>query len=84
MMRLMRTVSVKTRIVGLVVVLLVGGIWGLAVRVSIAVQRDLEQLLSQQLSTTVRLAADALDQDEAGPVVRAYSASERLMKAGRN
>jgi PAS domain S-box-containing protein len=59
--KLIRSMSLKTRIVVLVVVLLIAGIWGLAARVSAAMQADLQRLLSDQLLATVGYVAADLD-----------------------
>ncbi len=53
--------SLKTRVVLLVVVLLMAGIWGLALRVSAVLQADLETLLSEQLLATVGYVAADID-----------------------
>ena len=54
--------SIRTQIVLLVVMLLIAGIWGLAVRITFVLQGELEKLLSAQLSATVGLVADEIDQ----------------------
>ncbi|HSQ03310.1 MAG TPA: hypothetical protein VLN59_04715, partial [Burkholderiales bacterium] len=58
-----RSLSLRTRIVLLVVVLLMAGVWGLAVRVTTVMQDDLEQQLSGQLSATIRFVTDDMDRD---------------------
>lgn len=55
------SLSLKTRVLLLVVGLLVAGIWGLALRVSAVLQADIEKLLSDQLSTTVDYIASDID-----------------------
>jgi PAS domain S-box-containing protein len=53
--------SLKSRVVLLVLVLLLAGIWGLAARVTAVLQADLESLLSDQLLTTVSYVAADID-----------------------
>jgi signal transduction histidine kinase len=59
----LRSLSLKTRIVLLIVALLMAGVWGLAVRVTTVMQAQLEQELSHQLSATAYYVADDLDRD---------------------
>jgi signal transduction histidine kinase len=58
---LVRSLSLKTRVLLLVAALFVVGIWGLAARTTAVLQTDLEQLLSEQLATTVGYIAADLD-----------------------
>ncbi|MCX7174579.1 MAG: EAL domain-containing protein [Proteobacteria bacterium] len=51
----------KTRILLVVLALLVVGIWGLAARVTVVVQNDLEDVLADQMSSTVHYVASDLD-----------------------
>lgn len=53
----------RTRVVLMVFVLLLVGIWGLAARVAALVQADLEGVLTQSMSTAVRFVAADLDSD---------------------
>ncbi len=55
--------SLKTRVVLLVVVILVAGIWALALSVTMALQRDLTELQSASLSAEVVNVAADLDRD---------------------
>ena len=55
--------TLKARVVLLVVVLLVAGIWGLALSVTLALQRDLTQMQSANLSAEVASVAADLDRD---------------------
>src|SRR5476651_8084 len=55
------SMSLKTRILLLVLVLLVAGIWGVAARTAAVMQADLEQLLSDQMSATVNYIATDID-----------------------
>ncbi|MBI4289872.1 MAG: HAMP domain-containing protein [Betaproteobacteria bacterium] len=59
----LRSLSLKNRIVLLVVVIFVASIWGLAIRVTAVLHADLEKLLSAQLSATVGYVAADLDRD---------------------
>jgi diguanylate cyclase (GGDEF)-like protein len=56
-----RAPSFKARILLVVLVLLIVGVWGLAVRVSAVLQATLEQLLAEQMSATVAYVASDLD-----------------------
>ena len=56
-----RTMSLRTRIVLLVVALFIAGIWGFAVRVTASLQSDIEKLISEQLSSTVGFVASDID-----------------------
>ena len=53
--------SLKTRVVLLVVALLVAGIWGLAARVTAVLHADLEAVLSDHLLATVGYVAADID-----------------------
>lgn len=55
--------TLKARVVLLVVVLLVAGIWALALSVTLALQRDLMQMQSANLSAEVGSVARDLDRD---------------------
>ncbi|MBI2960388.1 MAG: HAMP domain-containing protein [Betaproteobacteria bacterium] len=55
--------SLKTRVALMVFVLLVAGIWALALSIIVAVQRDITELISANLSAEVRYVADVLDRD---------------------
>ena len=58
----LRTISFKLRILLVVPVLIVVGIWTLAVRATAVLQDDIQQLLSEQMSATVgNVAADIVD-----------------------
>jgi PAS domain S-box-containing protein len=59
----LRQMSLKTRVVLLVVVMLVACIWGLALGVTLALQRDLMQLHSANLSAEVAGVTADLDRD---------------------
>lgn len=61
MAEFLRSLSLKTRVMLVVFVLLLGGIWGLATRVAAILQADLEQVLFDQLSATVAYVAADLD-----------------------
>lgn len=56
-----RTLSIRTRIVLLVVALVLVGIWGVAVRATVVLQDDLKKSLSDHLSTTVAYVTSDLD-----------------------
>ncbi|TRZ90375.1 MAG: diguanylate cyclase, partial [Rhodocyclaceae bacterium] len=53
--------SFKGRILLVVLLLLIAGIWGLAARVSVVMQNDLEKVLAEQMTATVRYVASDLD-----------------------
>ncbi|MFA6311135.1 MAG: EAL domain-containing protein [Sterolibacterium sp.] len=53
--------GLKTRIQLVVLALLLAGIWGLAARVTVAMQDDLEKVLADQMSSTVHFVASDLD-----------------------
>ena len=55
------SLSFKTRIQLVVLALLLVGIWGLAARVSVVMQDDLETVLAEQMSATVHYVAADLD-----------------------
>lgn len=57
------SMTLKARVVLLVVVMLVAGIWALALSVTLALQRDLTQLQSANLSAEVISVAADLDRD---------------------
>ena len=57
----MRSMSLKARVVLLVVALLIAGIWGLAARVGSVLQADLKSALSDQLLATVGYVATDID-----------------------
>ena len=57
------SMTLKARVVLLVVVMLVAGIWGLALSVTLALQRDLTQLHSAHLSAEVVSVAADIDRD---------------------
>ncbi len=59
--KLFRSMSLKARVLLVVVALLIVGIWGLAARVSSVLQADLEKILVDQLSATVGYIAADLD-----------------------
>lgn len=59
----LRPMSLKTRVVLLVVVMLVAGIWALALSVTLAMQRDLTELQSANLSAEIVSVAADLDHD---------------------
>jgi len=61
MIRFFRSMSLKTRVITVVAVLIVAGMWSLAARVAAVLHADLEQVLSEQLSATVGYIADDLD-----------------------
>jgi signal transduction histidine kinase len=61
-MRLVPTTSLKVRVLLLVAVLLVTGIWGLAIEVTQVLRDDLKRVLSAQLSSTVRYVAGEIDE----------------------
>ena len=53
--------SFKGRILLVVLLLLITGIWGLAARVVVVMQDDLEKVLAEQMTSTVRYVASDLD-----------------------
>jgi hypothetical protein len=53
--------SFKARILLVVLLLLIAGIWGLAARVAVVMQNDLEKVLAEQMTDTVRYVASDLD-----------------------
>ena len=57
----LRSLSLKTRVLLVVLGLFIVGIWGLAARVAGIMQDDLERLLSQQMLATVTYVAADLD-----------------------
>jgi diguanylate cyclase (GGDEF)-like protein len=61
MKKLFRFTSLKTRVLLVVLILLITGIWGLAIRVSAALQADLEKMVADQLSATVGYIAADMD-----------------------
>ena len=61
MIKSLRSMSLRTQIVLLVVALLITGIWGLAVRITAVMQDDVEKLLSAQMSATVGFVAEQID-----------------------
>ena len=63
MFKRLRPMSFKTRILLPVSLLIIAGIWGLATVVAAALQADLENLVAQQLSTTLGYVADQIDQE---------------------
>lgn len=91
---MIRSISLKNRVVLLVVLLLMVGIWGLAARATAVLQADLERLLSDQLLATadyvaadingnVKLRFDALNEAAAAitPLILADAAAiQRLLE----
>jgi len=61
MNKLFRVMSLKTRVLLVVLTLLIAGIGGLAIRVSSALQSDLEKMVADQLSATVSYIAVDMD-----------------------
>jgi signal transduction histidine kinase len=61
-LRILPTTSLKIRVLLLVAVLLVTGIWGLAIEVTTVLRDDLKRVLSTQLSSTVRYVAGEIDE----------------------
>src|SRR5512146_2358751 len=59
----LRAMSLKTRVPLVVVGFILAGIWGLAAHLSGILQRDIERLISNQLSTQVRFLADEVDEE---------------------
>ena len=57
----LRTISFKLRILLVVLILIVVGIWTLAVRATAVLQDDIQQLLSEQMSATVGYVAADID-----------------------
>jgi len=57
------SLTLKARVVLLVVVMLVVGIWGLALRVTLILERDLTQLLSANLTAAALNVANDLNRD---------------------
>ena len=57
------SLSLKTRVVLLVVMILLAGIWSLALNVTLALERDLTRLISSTLSEEARSVAADLDRD---------------------
>jgi len=57
----LRTMSLKTRVLTLVSLLIVAGIWGLATVVATVLQADLEKMIVQQLSATLDYVAEDID-----------------------
>ena len=55
--------SLKTRILTLVLGLLIIGVWGFATRMAAVLRADIEKLVSEQLSTQVNYVADELDKE---------------------
>jgi len=55
------SMSFKARILMVVLALLIAGIWGLAARVAVVMQNDLEKVLGEQMSTTIQYVASDLD-----------------------
>ncbi|MBI1892304.1 MAG: EAL domain-containing protein [Burkholderiales bacterium] len=53
--------SLKTRVLLVVLILLIAGIWGLAIRVSSVLQADIEKMVADQLSATVGYIAIDMD-----------------------
>ena len=56
-----RSLSLKTRVLLVVLALFIAGIWGLAARVAAVLQADLEKLLAEQMSATVDYVAADID-----------------------
>src|SRR5471030_2502633 len=61
--KFLRQMSLKTRVVLLVVAMLVAGIWALALSVTLALQRDLTEMQSASLSAEIVSVAADLDHD---------------------
>lgn len=61
MSKLFRVMSLKTRVLLVVLTLLIAGIGGVAIRVSSALQGDLEKMVADQLSATVSYIAVDMD-----------------------
>jgi PAS domain S-box-containing protein len=59
--KFIRLKSLKTRVLLLVLILLIAGIWGFALRISSVLQRDLEKMVADQLSATVGYVAIDMD-----------------------
>lgn len=57
------SMTLKARVVLLVVVMFVIGVWGLALSITLALERDLTQLLSASVSTEAISRAEDLDRD---------------------
>jgi len=55
--------SLKTRILALVLGLVIIGVWGFATRMAALLQADLEKLISEQLSAQVNYVAEELDEE---------------------
>lgn len=58
-----RSFSLKTRVVTLVMVLVLAGIWGVALHATTTLQDDVEQILGRQLATAAGSIAADLDHD---------------------
>ena len=63
MTKFLRSINLGTRIALLVVVLLMVGIWGLAARVTAVLQNDMEELISDELSVTVKYVGNDMNTD---------------------
>jgi len=61
--KLFPVLRLRTRVALMVFVLLIAGIWGLAARVAVLAQEDLEDALMQSMSTMTGYVADDLDAD---------------------
>ena len=61
MKKLFHFMSLKTRVLLVVLILLIAGIWGLAIHVSSALQDDLEKIVGDQLSAMVSYIAIDMD-----------------------
>ena len=59
--KLFRVMSLKTRVLLVVLIFLVTGIWGFAIRISSALQDDLQKMVADQLSATVSYIAINMD-----------------------
>jgi diguanylate cyclase (GGDEF)-like protein len=59
--KLFRFMSLKTRVLMLVLLLLITGIWGFAIRISSTLQADLQKMVADQLSATVGYVAIDMD-----------------------
>jgi PAS domain S-box-containing protein len=76
---ILRSTSLKTRILVIVLAILIAGIWGVAARTAAVLQADIAKLVAAQMSATVKYVADDIDRkiqsriDTLNELVRAIS-----------
>jgi len=63
MPNLLRTMNLKTRVLFLVSLLIIAGIWSLATVVATVLQTDLENMVSEHLSVTLDYVAEEIDHE---------------------